>query len=139
LVLELEGGWLHIRLAANRFFDAASASLRPEALAVLDAIGEEVATSGFNIRVEGHTDDEPVKNTRYRNNWDLSAARAVTVVSYLEAAHDVASTRLTAAGLGSTRPLVSNDTPEHKEQNRRIEIVLELPAVDPRGYAPSTP
>lgn len=139
IVLELENGRLHIRLAAQRFFDPASASLRPESLGVLDAISEEVASSGFNIRIEGHTDDEPVKNTRFRNNWDLSAARAVTVVSYLEAAHNVPSARLVAAGLGSTHPLVSNDTPERRELNRRIELVLELPAVDPRGYAPSAP
>jgi chemotaxis protein MotB len=139
IALELENGRLHIRLAAQRFFDPANASLRPESLGVLDAIGEEVASSGFNIRVEGHTDLEPVKNARYRNNWDLSAARAVTVVSYFEGAHAVAPERLTAAGLGSTRPMVSNDTPDGRELNRRIEIVLELPAVDPRGYAPSTP
>lgn len=137
LTIEMESGRLHIRLAAQRFFDAGGASLRPEALPVLDAIAEELATSGFQLRVEGHTDDEPVNAGRYRNNWDLSAARAVTVVSYLEAAHQIDSMRLTAAGLGSTRPLVSNDTPEHREINRRIEIVLEIPPQDPRGYAPS--
>lgn len=137
ITLELEGTRLHIRLAARRFFDPASASLRPDSLAVLDAIASEIAGSGFQIRVEGHTDDEPIKNTRFRNNWDLSAMRAVTVVSYLEAAHEIDPKRLSANGLGSTRPLVSNDTLEHRELNRRIELVLELPPLDPRGYAPS--
>lgn len=139
ITLELEGARLHIRLAAQRFFDPANASLRPDSLAILDAIASEIAESGFQIRVEGHTDDEPIRNTRFRNNWDLSAARAVTVVSYLEAAHDIDPKRLSADGMGSTRPVVSNDTPDHKELNRRVELVLELPPLDPRGYAPSPP
>ena len=139
ITLELEGARLHIRLAAQRFFDPASTSLRPDSLAVLDAIAGEIAGSGFQIRVEGHTDDEPITGTRLRNNWDLSALRAVTVVSYLEAAHGIDPKRLSANGLGSTRPLVSNDTPEHRELNRRVELVLELPPLDPRGYPPSGP
>ncbi len=134
LTLELENGQLHIRMAAQRFFDPAGASLRPESLAVIDAIADEIGQSGFQIRVEGHTDDEPIATTRYRNNWDLSAARAVSVVSYLEAAHAIDPSRLSASGLGSTHPLVSNDTPDHKEANRRIEIVLALPSQDPRAY-----
>jgi chemotaxis protein MotB len=137
--MELTGGRLNIRLAAGRFFDAAGSTLRPESLAVLDAIAGEIADSGFQIRVEGHTDDEPIHTSRFRNNWDLSASRAVTVVSYLEAAHGIDASRLSAEGLGSTRPLVSNDTPDNKELNRRIELVLELPPQDPRGYAPSAP
>ncbi len=137
--LELENGRLHIRMSANRFFDGASASLRPESLAVLDAIGDELQGLTQKIRVEGHTDDEPVNTTRFRNNWDLSASRAASVVSYLEQAHHIAPSRLVAEGLGSTRPLVSNDTPDNRERNRRIEIVLELPPNDPRGYAPSAP
>lgn len=137
--VEIENGKLRLRLAAHRFFDPASAALRPEALAVLDSISAEVADSTQLIRVEGHTDDGPITSLRYRNNWDLSAARAVTVVSYLEQAHGVSAGRLTAAGMGSSHPLVSNDTPENREINRRIEIVLEIPPQDPRAYLPPTP
>jgi chemotaxis protein MotB len=136
--LEVENGRLHIRLAAQRFFDPASATLRPESLAVLDAIAEELGETKQNVRVEGHTDDEPIRSSRFRNNWDLSASRAATVVSYLEQAHKLDPLRLSAAGMGSTRPLESNDTQDHKEMNRRIELVLELPANDPRGYGSST-
>jgi chemotaxis protein MotB len=104
---------------------------------VLDAIAAEVAESKMNLRVEGHTDDEPIKTTRFRSNWDLSASRAATVVSYLEQAHGIDATRLMAAGHGSQRPLVPNDTPEHREMNRRIEIVLEVPPIDPRSTPPA--
>ncbi len=137
--VELENGRLRLRLAAQRFFDPASAALRPEAIAVLDAIAQELVDSRQNLRVEGHTDDEPIKTTRFRSNWDLSASRAATVVSYLEQAHGIPATRLTAAGMASQLPLVANDTPDHREMNRRIEIVLEIPPADPRAYAPSTP
>jgi chemotaxis protein MotB len=137
--MEVENGKLRLRLAAHRFFDPASAALRPEALAVLDAIATEVAQGNQLVRVEGHTDDGPINSTRYRNNWDLSAARAATVVSYLEQAHGVEPARLSAAGLGSSHPLVSNDTSDNRELNRRIELVLELPPKDPRSYLPPAP
>jgi chemotaxis protein MotB len=137
--VEVENGKLRLRLAAHRFFDPASAALRPEALAVLDAIAGEITETTQLIRVEGHTDDGAITSARYRNNWDLSAARAVTVVSYLEQAHGVIPSRLAAAGLGSSRPLVSNDTPENRELNRRIEIVIEIPPQDPRAYLPPRP
>ncbi|MFZ5439594.1 MAG: OmpA/MotB family protein [Myxococcota bacterium] len=137
--LEVENGRVRLRLAAHRFFDPASAALRPEALAVLDAIAEELADTEQMIRVEGHTDDGAITTTRYRNNWDLSAARASTVVSYLEEAHGISATRLVAAGLGASHPVVSNDTPDNRELNRRIEIVLEVPPQDPRAYLPSPP
>lgn len=138
VALEVTDGALRLRLAAHRFFDAGGASLRPESLAVLDAIGAELADNQRGrIQIEGHTDDEPIRSTRYRNNWELSASRAATVVSFLEQAHDIASNRLTAAGLGSTRPLVSNDTPEHRELNRRIEIVIQVAPNDLRASATS--
>lgn len=137
--IEVENGKLRIRLAAQGFFDPASASLRPEALAVLDAISTEVADSPQLIRVEGHTDDGAITSVKFRNNWDLSAARAATVVAYLEQAHAVAPARLSAAGMGSSHPLVSNDTPDNRELNRRIELVLEVAPQDPRAYLPPAP
>jgi len=139
VAIEVENGKVRMRLAAHRFFDPASAALRPEALAVLDAIATELATSDQLIRVEGHTDDGAIASPKYRNNWDLSAARAATVVSYLEQGHNIDVSRLVAAGLGSSHPVVSNDTPDHRELNRRIEIVLEIPSNDPRAYVTPAP
>lgn len=139
VTVELENGKLRLRLAAMHFFDPASAALRPEALAVLDAIGAELEAGGQLIRVEGHTDDGAISSSKFRTNWDLSAARAATVVSYLEQGHRIDPSRLTAAGLGSSHPLVSNDTPENRELNRRIEVVLEVPPQDPRAYQPPAP
>jgi|APLak6261679142_1056127.scaffolds.fasta_scaffold00011_28 chemotaxis protein MotB len=139
VTVEVENGKVRLRLSAHRFFDPASAALRPEALAVLDAIADELTKTDQLIRVEGHTDDGAISSTRYRNNWDLSAARAATVVSYLEQGHEISALRLVAAGLGASHPLVSNDTPDNRELNRRIEIVLEIPPQDPRAYESSAP
>ena len=122
----VEGKRLAVRLAAVHFFDPASNALRPEALPVLDSIAEELVVLNKALRVEGHTDDTPVSSPRFRNNWELSAARAATVVAYLEAAHNIPAASLTAAGMGSSRPLGKSDTAEGREANRRVEIVVEL-------------
>ena len=130
ITVEVIDGKVHLRLAAHRFFDPASAALRPETLPVLDAIAAEVGPTSNRIRVEAHTDDGAINSTRYRNNWDLSSARAATVVSFLEEAHDIDPRRLSAAGMGSSHPLRPNDSTENRELNRRIELVLDPPLVE---------
>jgi len=121
-----EGQRLSIRLAASHVFDAGQAALRPEALPVLDAVMAELKPLDRAIRVEGHTDNAPLSSPRFRNNWDLSAARAATVVAYVEEAHQVKPSLLSAVGRGSTRPVATGDSPEAREANRRLELVVEL-------------
>ncbi len=135
VVINVENNRLAMRLSAARFFDPSLAALRPEVLPILDAIGDELADIKRAVRVEGHTDDSPLTSTRYRTNWDLSAARAATVVSYLEQAHHIPAALLSAAGLASTKPLVPNDSIENREQNRRVEIVIELQPGDVMNVA----
>ena len=78
------------------------------------------------LRVEGHTDETPVGGDRWRNNWDLSAARAATVVSYVEAAHHARPQLLSAVGLGSSHPLTDDDSEAGRTKNRRVELVIEI-------------
>jgi len=125
----VEGRKLTVRLAATDFFDPGQAALRPQVLAVLDAIADELVPLDRMLRAEGHTDETPLGNDRWRNNWELSAARAATVVTYLEQAHGAHAEKLAAVGLGSAHPLSSDGTPEARERNRRVELVVEL---DPR-------
>jgi chemotaxis protein MotB len=134
--LDAEPGRLAIRLAAARFFDPAHAALRPEMIPVLDAIAGELAALQKPVRVEGHTDDSPTPGAgsgRFRNNWDLSAARAVSVVSYLEDVHRMDPRSLSAVGFGSTHPVADNTLAEGREENRRIELVVELPPGSGKG------
>jgi chemotaxis protein MotB len=74
------------------------------------------------VRVDGHTDSTPIDSPRYPTNWELSAARAVTVTRYLSESAGLPAARFTAAGYGEYRPLAPNDTREHRAQNRRVEI-----------------
>jgi chemotaxis protein MotB len=126
----LEGRKLTVRLAATAFFDPGQAVLRPQALPILDAIADELVPLKRLLRAEGHTDETPLGNERWRNNWELSAARAATVVTFLEQAHQARPELLAAVGLGSAHPLVREDTPEARERNRRVELVLELDPKD---------
>jgi chemotaxis protein MotB len=129
VVVEMANGKLTIRLSATSFFDPAQAALRPEMLPVLDAIASELKQMNRPVRVEAHTDASGV-SSRFRNNWDLSAARASTVTAFLEEGHHMAPELLTAAGMSSARPLVPNDTPEHREMNRRVEMVVDFYSSD---------
>jgi chemotaxis protein MotB len=132
--VEAVNGKLVVKLAATHFFDPAQAALKPEALPVLDAIADELKQLDRPVRVEAHTDDAPV-NGRYRNNWDLSAARASSVTALLENGVGIKPGYLTAAGMGSGHPAVPNDSAEHREANRRVEMVVDVLPAD--GAAPA--
>ena len=126
VLIDVRNGRLTVRMAASRFFDPAQAALRPEALPVVDAIGAELKELGRPVRIEAHTDDSALTSSRYRSNWDLSSARASTVVALLESGHGIAPSLLSAAGMSSARPLWPNDSAEHREANRRVEMVVDL-------------
>jgi chemotaxis protein MotB len=129
--ITFEGRRIAVRLAATEFFDPGQAALRPQSLAVLDAIAAEIVPLERIIRVEGHTDETPLTSARFRNNWELSAARAATVVTYLEQAHTARAELLAAVGLGSSHPVTRGTSEEDRERNRRVELVLELEPSDP--------
>jgi chemotaxis protein MotB len=133
--VEAEGTRLAVRLGASRFFDPGAAMLRPEALPVLDAIAAELKALDRPIRAEGHTDGAMLTSPRFRNNWELSAGRAATVVAYLEQAHHIRPDSLSAVGHGATNPVASDDTPEGREANRRVELVVELDPDNPLSFA----
>jgi chemotaxis protein MotB len=130
VTLHIEGKKLMVRLSVAHFFDPNAAALRPEVIPTLDVIAAELGRMHRPIRIEGHTDDIPPIATRYRDNWDLSASRAASVTAYLERAHRIPSDLLSAAGYGDSRPVASNDTPQGRELNRRIDLVVEVRATD---------
>jgi chemotaxis protein MotB len=126
VVVVAEGQRLVVRLSAGRFFDANQAAIRPEMIPVLDLVAGELAALRKPTRVEGHTDDQAASSKRFRDNWELSTSRASAVVAYMERAHAFPGRLLTAAGHGSTRPLMKNDSPAAREANRRVEMVVEI-------------
>lgn len=116
-----------ITLTGNFLFETGRADLRPEAAALLDTIVASVHDLPNELRVSGHTDSIPIDTPLFTSNWDLSAARAVSVVRYLAAA-GIGAERLSAAGYGEFRPLVPNDTRANRARNRRAEILVVFPA-----------
>ncbi|HEY3062898.1 MAG TPA: flagellar motor protein MotB [Chloroflexota bacterium] len=113
---------LVIRLSGSYLFDSGRAELKPNSLAVLDTIANEMRTLPNDIRVDGHTDSTPIDSPRYPTNWELSTARALSVTRYLTETDGIRAGRVMAAGFGEFRPIAPNDTREHRAQNRRVEI-----------------
>lgn len=115
---------LVVRLADRVLFDLGKADLRPEAKRVLDVLAGVLARLPNSVRVEGHTDDLPIRTERFPSNWELSAARATTVVRYFVEGHRLDARRFSAAGYGEYHPLVPNTSAANRQKNRRVEVVI---------------
>lgn len=124
----VDGDFVELALPARLLFPSGSRALLIDASPLLARLGEVLAALPNQVIVEGHTDDQPIRNGLFESNWDLSTARAVAVVRRLEG-EGVASERLSAVGYGSTRPLVSNDTEAGQAANRRV--VLRIRSATP--------
>jgi chemotaxis protein MotB len=105
-------------------FDFGRAEINSEAFLFLDKIAGVVKTLPYPIRVEGHTDNVPIKTKHFPSNWELSIARAVNVVKYLAEKCNLNPRRLSAAGYGESKPTIPNTTTANRAKNRRVEIVL---------------
>jgi len=117
-------GRLQVRALDQILFDSGSVEIKPRGREVLAKIAAQLAkVSDRRVLVEGHTDDVPIATARFPSNWELSVGRAATVARFL-AEQGVAAQRLEAAGFGEFQPIASNDAPEGRARNRRIEIVL---------------
>ena len=93
---------------------------------VIDQLAGRLQSGDYPIAVQGHTDDKPIHTNQFPSNWELSAARAAAVVQQL-IAQGVAPNRLSAVGLANTQPIASNDTAQGRAENRRVDLVLQLP------------
>lgn len=120
----MEGRGLIISLGEGGFFDSGSDQIRPEGLALLDTIATGLVSVNNHIRVEGHTDNVPIHNSKFPSNWELSTSRATAIVSYLIAKFGFEPNRLSAAGYAEYRPVATNDAYEGRARNRRVDIVV---------------
>jgi chemotaxis protein MotB len=117
-------GLVTVRLPEKVLFPSGSAKLSKEGLAELKRVAEVLKTITNKVfRVGGFTDDAPIRTKQFPSNWELSSARALTVVHYFEGL-GIPGIQLAATGFGKFQPTVLNDSAEHKAQNRRIEIGL---------------
>lgn len=115
---------LVISLREAGFFDSGSAGVKNGSETAVSHIAGLLARRPFRIRIEGHTDNIPIRTTQYPSNWELSTARATELVRLLIMRYGFAPESLSAAGFAEYHPIASNETPEGQAQNRRVDIVI---------------
>lgn len=124
---ELQHRGLVIHISESAFFDLGKADLKPEAAKVLDLLAAELLKIPNHIRVEGHTDNLPIKTARFPSNWELSTARAASCLRYLVEKHNFPANKISALGYAEYRPIAPNTTAEGRSRNRRVDIVVLTP------------
>ena len=125
--VEKIGNEIVIRLGDVLLFDSGKAQLKAGAIPTLNMIGKELKkylSEGYNIKIEGHTDNDPIRNEQFPSNWELSGARAIAVMRFYLEEMDFEFSKISYVGLGEYQPIASNDTKEGKAKNRRVEIKL---------------
>ncbi len=115
---------LVISLGDGACFDSGSDQLRSDGRQLMDALAQQLVAIDNDIRIEGHTDDVPIHNLRFADNWELSTKRATTVISYLIQHFGFTPEKMSASGYAETRPIDDNKTAEGRARNRRIDIVI---------------
>lgn len=126
VTLEMAEKGLVVTFLSEILFDSGKATIKKAADVSLNKVADVAKdiVPDLNIGVEGHTDNVPIKHSGWKSNWELSTARATSVIHYLINEKGVAPQRLAAIGYGEFRPVASNDTPEGRRKNRRVEIVI---------------
>ena len=123
-IVESGHGTIMISLPESILFQSGEARVRSEALPFLKALSEILIEMDRYIRIMGHTDNVPIRTAQFPSNWELSAGRAVMVVRIFAELYGVPLTHLSATGLADAKPIASNDTPEGRTKNRRVEILI---------------
>ncbi|MFP5228805.1 MAG: flagellar motor protein MotB [Acidobacteriota bacterium] len=106
------------------FFDSGQADLLPGAADKILRIARILGRHGLELRVEGHSDNQPINNSQFRNNWELSTARAMTVLLLLVNQANYDPTKVSVAGYAQYRPIADDSTPEGRRMNRRVDLVV---------------
>jgi chemotaxis protein MotB len=118
-------GVVYISLSDNMLYKSGSYEISDKSGETLSKIAKIITDyKDYDVLIEGNTDNVPISKTNIRNNWDLSALRASSVVQALQNNFGVDPKRLTAGGRGEFNPVATNDTPQGKEKNRRTQIII---------------
>lgn len=117
---------LVITFVADVLFDSGKDKIKPETYSILDKVARVLSENvpDLNIGIEGHTDNQPIKFSGWKSNWELSTARALSVLHYLVDEKGILPDRVSAVGYGEYRPVASNDTKDGRQFNRRVEVVI---------------
>jgi chemotaxis protein MotB len=132
VVLRRSEFWIEVEIKTDILFPSGRAQLAPYAVDVIQRLGGALAPFPNPIRVEGHTDNKPIKTVAFYSNWELSAARAGSVVRVLQA-RGVGPERLAVIGYGEQRPVQPNDSEQGRNANRRVVVVILSTELQHRG------
>jgi chemotaxis protein MotB len=114
---------IQITLKDTIIFDSGSDALKTTFIPTLNDIAGMIQSVENSIVIEGHTDNKPINSSKFPSNWELSSGRALSVLHYFQSIN-IDPTRLRFVGYGEFKPIFPNDTPEHREANRRVNIVI---------------
>lgn len=123
-ITEKVNGDIVITIPDQVLFHSGEAAVRPEALRFLEGLGAAILELDRHTRVEGHTDNVPIRTAQFPSNWELSAGRAVMVVRVLSELYGVPADHLAAVGHAETRPVTANSDAKQRAKNRRVEVVI---------------
>jgi chemotaxis protein MotB len=128
VALRLGRDGLVISLREAGFYDSGSAVPHAQSRATLDQIAAALAATPYDLRIEGHTDNVPIHTPQFASNWELSTARATQLAEWLIVDRHFAPARLSAAGYAEFHPVATNEIPDGRSQNRRVDILV-LPRI----------
>lgn len=142
--MRLEPRGLVVSLKQAAFFPSAGDAIDPATYPSLQKVAAVLRELPNPVRLEGHTDSVPIHTARFRNNWELSAARSIAMLNLLTVHFQLSAERFSVAGYADTAPVASNDTEEGRARNRRVDIVVlnqfaKVPDAGPKLATPSAP
>jgi chemotaxis protein MotB len=122
--LRLEGRGLVVSLREAAFFDSGDDAVQPTSFPILAKIAGVIQSLPNPVRLEGHTDAVPIHNSRFRSNWELSAARGIAMLELLRQRFEIPPARMTVAGYAANAPVDTNETDQGRAHNRRVDVVM---------------
>jgi chemotaxis protein MotB len=128
IALKLGRDGLVISLRESGFYDSGSSLPHPQSKPIIEKVAATIGATPYDIRIEGHTDNVPIHTAQFDSNWELSTARATELAKLFIVNYRFSPARLSAAGFAEYHPVASNDTPEGRSQNRRVDIIV-LPKI----------
>lgn len=122
--VHMSGRGLVVSLREAAFFSPGDDAIAPPAYPTMEKVAESIRKLPNPVRLEGHTDSVPIHNSRFRSNWELSAARAIAVLELFTSEFELPESKFAVAGYADTAPLESNETAEGRARNRRVDIII---------------
>lgn len=134
--VEKENRGIVVTFVAEILFDSGKAKVKTEGLNILKKTASVLKDVDNDISIEGHTDNVPIKYSGWKSNWELSTARALSVLHFLVESEGLNPEKLSATGYGEYKPIASNETSDGRQKNRRVEIVIK-PRLDKTAEEPA--